>query len=217
MGHGLQLTCLWLLLLHVFVADAATFSSIGHTTPTRLAEQATTVFLWTPDQSGYSTGSRKFGLYSHMVWMFLLHQTFVRSETSPLGCKVTNAADTLCVCWTPCADYFILFAQIQNAFPLFDNEAGHTFLSQSLLKCSNMKWKTRQWKIGPPPHTWKDWGHLNTRYICTLNIRYLAFCFVFLGCEISVLCKEEVSSGTLTHTKKKHPEFINTLSENAAI
>lgn len=45
MGHGLQLTCLWLVLLYVSVADAATFSSIGHTPPTRLAEQATTVFL----------------------------------------------------------------------------------------------------------------------------------------------------------------------------
>lgn len=45
MGHGLQLTCLWLVLLSVSVADAATFSSIGHTTPTTLAEQATALFL----------------------------------------------------------------------------------------------------------------------------------------------------------------------------
>lgn len=42
MGHEPELTCLWLVLL--YVADAATFSSIGHTTPTTLAEQATTVF-----------------------------------------------------------------------------------------------------------------------------------------------------------------------------
>lgn len=45
MGHGLQLTCLWLVLLYVSVADAATLSRIGHTAPTRLAEQATTVLL----------------------------------------------------------------------------------------------------------------------------------------------------------------------------
>lgn len=35
MGHGLQLTCLWLVLLYASVADVATFSSIGYTTPTR--------------------------------------------------------------------------------------------------------------------------------------------------------------------------------------
>ncbi len=45
MGHGLQLTCLWLVFLCVFVADAATFSCAGHATPTELAEQATTLFL----------------------------------------------------------------------------------------------------------------------------------------------------------------------------
>lgn len=44
-GHGLQLRCLWLVVLYVSVADAATFSSIGHTPPTRLAEQATTASL----------------------------------------------------------------------------------------------------------------------------------------------------------------------------
>lgn len=48
MGHEPQLTCLWLVLLYVFVAVAATFSSIGRTTPTRLAERATAVFSRSP-------------------------------------------------------------------------------------------------------------------------------------------------------------------------
>lgn len=45
MGHELELTCLWPLLLYASVANAATFSRIGYTTPTRPAQQAATVLF----------------------------------------------------------------------------------------------------------------------------------------------------------------------------
>lgn len=114
MGHGLQLTCLWPVLLYVLVADAATFSSTGHTTPTRRAERATAasprprpaVLLYTKQEIRLA--------FTHKVRMFLV-LIFLRGELIlPLGCKVTDA-DTQ----TPVLLFqfvLLIFSHIQSAF-----------------------------------------------------------------------------------------------------